>query len=215
MSGRSSATSLSGALRRSKLRSRADRGSRRAKKALRRLRRYEDNFVTTRCWQVAHEIVAIAGEYNAYIAIEDLKHLNRARGNRRGNRKAKRMPYRKFRVALESVGGQKHRLVESVYPRGTSHICSRCGSVGTRTKPVFRCPGCGNVVNDDRNASVNIAIRAGLKRPGFFRDSDTAQYPGGNLPVNARTRAHDGVGLWCLQHVNHLRGTPTASAVGS
>jgi len=185
-------------LRRSKLKSYADKGSRYAKQALRRLRRYESNYATTRCWQVAHEIVELAERYNAFIAVENLKHLNKARGNRKGNRKAKRMPYHKFRVALESVAGQNGILVIAVYPRDTSHICSRCGNKGVRNGSIFRCSNCGYEANADRNASVNIAIRAGVKHPktkGFF-----AQFSDGNLPVNGGALVHDGIGLRCLQH---------------
>jgi hypothetical protein len=39
----------------------------------------------TQCWQVAH--VELAKRYNALIAIEDLKGLKDAEGNRKGNRK--------------------------------------------------------------------------------------------------------------------------------
>lgn len=85
--------------------------------ALRRLRNYEDNYTATWCWQVAHEIVAIAERYNAFIAIEELKGLKNARGSRRGNRKSKRMPYRRLRAALESVAGQHGVKVVAVYFR--------------------------------------------------------------------------------------------------
>ncbi|MFQ6136053.1 MAG: RNA-guided endonuclease TnpB family protein [Candidatus Hydrothermarchaeales archaeon] len=214
-------------IRRSKLRSHADRGSRYARQALRRLRRYENDYTTTRCWQVAHEIVELAGKHNAFIAIEDLSGLKDARGNRKGNRKSKRMPYHKLRVALESVAGQNNIVVAAVYPRGTSHICSRCGAMGNRNRTIFKCPECGNIVNADRNASVNIAIRAGIQRSrpntngashrlarranGFF----SAQIPGGNLAVNRGVRVHDGIGLKCLQHFDHLRHMPASLDVGS
>jgi putative transposase len=181
-------------LRRSKLKSHADRGSRYARQALRELRKYENNYTTTRCWQVAHEIADLAERYNAFIAIEDLSNLKNAKGNRKGNRKAKRMPYHKFRVALESVAGQNNRLVVAVYPRGTSHICSRCGANGIRNGAIFKCPNCGNIVNADRNASVNVAIRAGIGHPntsGFF----FAQGSNGNLAVNQGVFVHEGIGI--------------------
>jgi IS605 OrfB family transposase len=185
-------------LRRSKLQNYRDKGSRYARKALRRLRKAESNYTTTRCWQVAHEIVKLAEQYNAFIAVEDLKGLKNAKANRKGNRKAKRMPYRRFRAALESVAGQSNRLVVAVHPRGTSHICSRCGSKGIREKAVFKCPKCGYEANADRNASVNIALRAGEhpKTKGFF----ISQFPERNLAVNQGVLAHDEVGLRCLRH---------------
>jgi IS605 OrfB family transposase len=185
-------------LRRSKLQSYRDKGSRYARQALRRLRKQESNYATTRCWQVAHEIIKLAEKYNAFIAIENLKGLKDARGNRKGNRKAKRMPYRRFRVALESVAGQRNRLVVAVYPRGTSHICSRCGGKGARKEATFKCPNCGYEANADRNASVNIALRAGEhpKTKGFF----ISQFPERNLAVNQGVLVHDEIGLRCLRH---------------
>jgi len=185
-------------LRRSKLQNYRDKGSRYARKALRRLRKAEGNYTTTRCWQVAHEIVKLAEQYNAFIAVEDLKGLKNAKANRKGNRKAKRMPYRRFRAALESVAGQSNRLVVAVHPRGTSHICSRCGGKGVRKEATFKCPNCGYEANADRNASVNIAIRAGMNHPKTKRFF--AQFSDGNLAVNQGVLVHDEVGLRCLRH---------------
>jgi len=200
-------------LRRSKLRSYADDGSRCAKQALRRLRKYESNYTTTRCWQIAHEIVRLAEQYNAFIALEDLKNLKNSKGNRKGNRKAKRMPYHRFRVALESVAWQFNRLVVAIYARGTSHICSKCGAKGVRNRGFFKCPKCGYEANADRNASINVAIRAGINHPktnGFF-----AQFSDGNLAVNQGALVHDEIGVKCLQHKRHLRDKPTILFVGS
>ncbi|MCW3136723.1 MAG: transposase [Canidatus Methanoxibalbensis ujae] len=187
-------------LRRSKLQSYAR--YRKAKKALKRLKGYERNYTTTRCWQIAHQIVDFAELYNAFIAIENLSYLCRANGNGKSNRKTKRMPYAKFRVALKTVAGQNGILVMTVSPKNTSKICSRCGCIGIR-KDKFICPQCGYEANSDRNASVNIAIRAGLNfhsNSHFFK----AQSPDGNLAVNPGVFTHDGVGLRCLQHHGSL-----------
>ena len=200
-------------IRRSKLRSYADKGSKHAIQKLRKLRRKEKNYVRTRSYQVAHQIVNLAKEYNAFISIENLKHLNRARGNRKSNRKSKRMPYATFRVALESVAWENGILVETVNPKYTSQKCSRCGNMGIRNGSVFHCPVCGYEGNADRNASVNIGIRAGLKLHTtnvFFK----AQIPDANLSVNAGAFADDGVGVRCLQHFAYLRDKPTTSVVG-
>jgi len=199
-------------IRRSKLQAYADKGSRYARQALRRLKRYETDYTRTRCYQVAHEIVEVAVRYNAFIAIEDLKHLNRARGNRKSNRKTKRMPYARLRLAIESVAGQNNVMVRAVNPKYTSQICSRCGMKGNRKGPYFVCPNCGYEANSDRNASVNIAIRAGLiyhTTTRFFR----AQIPDRNLAVNPGDFVHDGIGTYCLQHyVSSPRQAPSFKA---
>lgn len=140
-------------IRRSKLRSGDN------KKALRGLKGYEANYVKTRMYQVAREIVNLAIKYNSCIAIEDLTNLNRARGNKKSNRKSKRLPYKTFRVALESVAWQAGIPVIAVNPAYTSQTCPRCGNRGIRNKSIFKC-GCGYIANADRSASHNIALRA-------------------------------------------------------
>jgi IS605 OrfB family transposase len=152
-------------IRRSRLTGYRDEGSRYARQALRRLKRKESHFTKTRSEQIAHEVLELARQNNSFIAIENLKNLNHAHGNRKGNRKSKRLPYGRFRAVLESLSSQDGRLVIPVYPRGTSHTCSRCGHEGIRRRALFRCPFCGYVGNADRNASVNIARRAALQRP--------------------------------------------------
>ncbi|MDF2957858.1 MAG: hypothetical protein OD814_001480 [Candidatus Alkanophagales archaeon MCA70_species_1] len=68
--------------RRSKLRSYADKGDKRARRALKKMKRDERNFVNTRIWQIAHEIVEIAMKYGV-IAIEKLKHFRKRNGKGR------------------------------------------------------------------------------------------------------------------------------------
>ncbi len=174
-------------LRRSKLFAHRAEGSRYARQALRRLRRKEWYFTKTRSKQVAHEIMNLARRYNAFVAIEDLKNLNHARGGgRKGNRKAKRLPYSRLRAALESVASQDERLVVLVHPRGMSQECSRCASSGIRRRAVFGCRSCGYLGNADRNASVNIARRAALQRPPW------GQISARNLSVMAGALVHAG-----------------------
>lgn len=186
-------------IRRSKLKSYANKGDRYAKQSLRRLREYEVNYTKTRCYQVAHEIINVAKEFNSFIAFEDLKHLNKAKGCRRSNRKTKRMPYAIFRVALETVAGENNIMVSMVDPAYTSQTCCRCGHRGNRNSALFKCTNCGYEANADRNASVNIAIRAGCEfhSKSFFK----AQTPDSSLSVNTGVFVHDGIDARCLQHL--------------
>ncbi len=133
-----------------------------AKQKLRELKKREQNYVKTRCYQVAHDIVALANEHNAIIGIENLNGLRNAKGHRKSNRRVKRMPYNIFRAALESVAKRAGRFVLAVNPRYTSKWCPVCGRMGTRVNKgkTFNCQGCGREVNADRNASLNIALRA-------------------------------------------------------
>jgi len=151
-------------IRRSKLQRYSKKGvdKEKARKKLRAMRHKERNYVKTRCYEIAHEIVRIAKEKKSVIAIENLNGLKNAQGHRKSNRRTKRMPYRIFRVALESVSKREGIKVIAVSPRHTSKWCPKCGSLGKRKAKgsIFVCPKCGREVNADRNASLNIALRA-------------------------------------------------------
>ena len=196
--------------RRGRLQTKADLGSSRAKRSLRRLKGYEANYTKTRCYQVAHEVVNLAVAGACSIAIEDLKHLNRSRLNRASNRKVKRMPYHEFRAALESVAAQAGIPVLVVPARNTSRQCSSCGHIAesNRRGPTFRCGDCGHTCNADRNASVNIAHRGvSLERKeaeGILADteaSDQLSSDGGS--VNSPVRDHEGLQVLCPRHEPH------------
>jgi len=148
-------------IRRSNIRSYVDKGSEKAKRKINKLRGYESNFVKTRSGQIAKKIVEFAKFHNSVIAIENLVGLKNSRLNRKSNRRVKRMPYNTFRVALESVCRRNSIKLVTVNPYHTSKSCPRCGNIGIRINKgsVFRCK-CGLIVNADRNASLNIALRA-------------------------------------------------------
>ena len=199
-------------LRRSKLKEFADNGSYKAKRKLRKMRHDETNFVKTRCYEIAHEIVKLAKEYNAYIAIENLKGLYNSRLHRTANRKVKRMPYHKFGVALQQVAGQNNIAVVSVNPAYTSQICSRCGNIHKTSSVLFKCSDCGFICNRDRNASVNIAFVAGLFSISIVKNPQISKR---YASVNRHAWKDDGV-LGCLQHDTQSPDfKPTTLVVGS
>ena len=199
-------------VRRSVLQKLAKGGDSKAKKKLGKMKRDETNFVKTRCYEIAHEVVHLANEYNAYVAIEDLKGLCKSRLHRKANRKVKRMPYYKFEVALRQVTGQNNTAVVAVPSAYTSQICSRCGCRHKTASVVFRCPDCGYRANRDRNASVNIAFVAGsffisiIKQPQISK-----RY----AFVNRHAWKRDGF-LSCSQHDTQTPDfKPTTSVVGN
>jgi len=156
--------------RRGKLQSYVDKGDRRARRALRRMKHVERNFVTTRIWQISHEIVEIVMKYNAVIAIEKLNHLRKRSGkgrkSKKANRKIHRIPFAKFRIAIQSVAWQHGIDVVEVPAVKTSQKCPRCGYTSKKNwvffngkRRLFRCK-CGYEANVDRTASRNIATLA-------------------------------------------------------
>lgn len=180
-------------IRRSNLQS---RGTAKARRALDRLRGYELDFTQTRCYQLAHQIVDLAKDFKATIAIEDLRNLCSSKLRRKTDRKVKRMPYFKFVQCLESVAFQNGILVSKVSARHTSQICSRCGKKlksNRKSQSLYKC-SCGFECNADRNASVNIAKRF-AKLLGERVQIDTpivsTQISSSGVPVNAPVRPDD------------------------
>jgi len=183
-------------IRRSKLQQYRDIGANKekARRKLKVLKSKERNYAKTRCYQIAHEIVEIAKAHKSVIAIENLKGLKNARGHRKSNRRTKRMPYHIFRAALESVATRAGITVMPVSPRYTSQWCPECGRKGKRVNKgkMFVC-GCGREVNADRNASLNIALRAAeIIRNHNVLSSQNSQ---GSVLVNARDWCDEGEGV--------------------
>ena len=151
--------------RRALLQSKADKGSSKAIKALKRIRRNQRNFVNTRSWQVATDVVKLALKYNANISIEDLKRLKTGRRlrNSKGkkvNKLINRIPYARFFHALDCIALRNNILVSRVTPHYTSQRCYKCGNITKKNLvkySLFRCVGCGFTAHRDRLASVNVA----------------------------------------------------------
>ena len=186
----------------------------RSLRGLRRLRGWEDNFTTTRCWQVAHQVVSIAQKHGAAIAVEDLKGLREAPGHHKSRRKTARMPYAKFRSSLESLALERGVPLVAVPPAYTSRRCSRCGEMGRRKAATFHCPGCGYLGNADRNASVNIAKSLRGRVNTDLSNSWAAQNPRRGGRVNGPVgNGEGGVGIGS-QPYHSLEFKPLVSTGG-
>ena len=155
--------------RRKRLQSHADKGSMKAKKYLKRMKRKQRNFVKTRSGQVAKEIMNLANGYNASIAIEDLEIRGRKHQfNKKSNRKINKIPYAQLREFLTSSCEETSTYFDKVDAYHTSKWCPHCGSVNPGHSSVnyalYVCNNCGKVVNSDRKASKVIAIKSALER---------------------------------------------------
>lgn len=98
--------------------------------------------------------------YNTTYYIEDLIGIRRNTKNmgRDVNRWLNsHWAYKKFRTMLEQKTQRRTENVVAIEPAYTSQICYKCGEKGKREKSKFICQNCGNQINADLNAAINIA----------------------------------------------------------
>lgn len=155
--------------RRAKLRSHRDGHDQdddhsKAAMALKNLGKRQHDYVQTNMWLLAKQLCQIARDYDANIAIEHLRHLRKKKGQvtKKARKRINRIPYGLLRLTLQHKGPQMGVKVIEVPPRYTSQTCSRCGyrAKANRKRRLFLCQKCGFTCNADRNASVNIGLRA-------------------------------------------------------
>ena len=141
---------------RSSVQSKRTRGS---KKLLKRLSGRERTTASIINHTIAKQIVQIAKEENKGIAIEDLKGI-RFSSLKKGKKFRTRVgkwsfnqlrQYISYKAILNGVP------VVLVNPRYTSKTCNKCHHIGNRKGKVFECNNCGNNMDADINASLNIA----------------------------------------------------------
>lgn len=89
--------------------------------------------------------------------IEKLKNVYKGK---RISRVMSHWNYRELRTLLISYLKERDVLVSEVSPGYTSQCCSKCGRVrkSNRKGRLFKCDHCGNIMNADLNASINIAL---------------------------------------------------------
>ena len=198
--------------RKSILQSYADTGSSYANKALNRTKRDEHNFVKNRIGEVVSNITEMALRYGADISIENLKKFSPK--GKRFNREVMRIPFFTFKKNLIQRCFDKNITLNIVDAWHTSKFCSHCGAVGkghdSGNYALFRCKKCGVIVNSDRKASLNIAVKSLLERRSHnLNNSDFFQISNRRVPVNGLMRS-DEVGLHnvAVRHANQLRNAP-------
>jgi IS605 OrfB family transposase len=143
------------------------RGSKSAKRHLKKLSGKERRFKKNTNHIISKQIVKCAKDTNKGIALENLK------GFKVSVRKAQRERLGKW--AFNELGqfiAYKARLsgipVVYVNPRNTSRTCSYCGYVSKsnrKTQSKFVCVQCNFSLNADINGALNIASRASVNKP--------------------------------------------------
>src|SRR5690606_23793368 len=139
------------------------KGTRSAKKLLKRLSGKERTTATIINHTIAKSIVKSAKEQGKGIAIEDLTNIRftSKRRNKKFRTKLGRWSFGQLRSFLTYKAALNGVKLVAVEPRYTSQICSSCFHTGERENKVFKCINhkCEvDVLDSDFTASKNIAL---------------------------------------------------------
>lgn len=140
------------------------KGTKGAKKLLKRLSGRERRFVSINNHTISKQIVAKAKEQKNGIAIEDLSNIRKTAKVKSKAQKTELNRWsfyqlRKFLVYKSLLNGVKLVVIPPAY---TSQTCSVCQHIGNKENSFrkgkkFACTNCGHVADADINAAHNIA----------------------------------------------------------
>ncbi len=135
------------------------KGTKSAKKLLKKISRKEQRFVSDVNHCISKEIVAMPFDI---FAIEDLTSI-RVQNRTKGidfTRKLNNWAFFELELFLKYKAESLGKSVVMIDPRYTSQKCSNCGHIykGNRRGQSFHCVKCGFQIHADLNAARNIAI---------------------------------------------------------
>ncbi|MHA1580453.1 MAG: RNA-guided endonuclease InsQ/TnpB family protein [Candidatus Freyarchaeota archaeon] len=136
------------------------KGTKSAKRRLKRLSKKERRWVNTVLHQVSRKFVSALKEGDV-VVMEKLTGIrNRAKHRKSQNGDFHSWSFRKLQSLIEYKALEKGIPAVYVNPRNTSKTCPRCGHIdraNRRTQPLFRCTRCGFQHNADYVASLNLS----------------------------------------------------------
>ena len=99
-----------------------------------------------------------------HVVVEDLKGVktgSNGKIRKQFNNKLQRWSYPKVINKLERFCEENRVLLTKEEPAYTSQLCSVCGAVdkANRKGELYQCSSCGNVMDADYNAAINILHR--------------------------------------------------------
>ena len=133
-------------------------GSPSAKRCLKRISGRERRHVKETNHIVSKKIIEEAVRFEAnVIVLEDLTNIRkRIMGKRRIRSRLNRWSFYELQQFVEYKAQSKGITIVYVNPAYTSQTCSKCGSLGSRHKHLFKCSNCGSYQHSDRNAAINL-----------------------------------------------------------
>ncbi len=145
------------------------KGTRSAKRRLKKLSGKERRFAKDVNHCISKQIVAKAQRTERGIAVEDLKHIRTRVTARRSQRAILHSwAFAQLRSFIEYKAGLFGIPVVAVDPRNTSRECPACGCIDKKNRPnqsTFSCVSCGYAGIADVIAAGNISRRAAVNPP--------------------------------------------------
>ena len=147
--------------RRETRRSAQSKGTKNAKRVLKRQSKKEARFVKDVTHCVAKELVQEAKDTNRAIALEDLSGIRLAPARKAHRTKLHSWPFHDLREKIQYKAAMMGVPVVIVNPAYTSQACNECGycsKQNRQTQDKFVCKSCEHTTHADINAAKNIAI---------------------------------------------------------
>lgn len=141
------------------------KGTKGAKRALKRLSGKERRYQTWMNHTISKAIIADAKTRSAIVAIEDLtgirERTNQKPRNKTERRRSNSWAFYQLRQFLEYKGVATGVEVIAVPPAYTSQTCHQCLHIGLRSDKVFKCGNCSWHGDADLNAANVISLLGG------------------------------------------------------
>ncbi|GFP29491.1 MAG: hypothetical protein DDT18_01547 [Actinobacteria bacterium] len=138
--------------------------AKRGYRALKRISGKEKNWIKDTNHKISKQIVNIAKQNKADIAIENLKGIReRIKATKKVRRMLHSWSFRQLISFLQYKSAMAGVRIVSVDPRHTSQRCPRCGHISKdnrKSQSAFKCSQCHYSVNADLVGSRNIALTA-------------------------------------------------------
>ncbi|WP_157270559.1 RNA-guided endonuclease InsQ/TnpB family protein [Paraoerskovia marina] len=147
-----------------------------------------------------HQLSARLIRENQTVAVEKLNVVGLARAgakNAQGRglrRSVHDAGWAAFLTHLAAKGTEHQRTITTINPAYTSQTCAVCG-VLDGPKPLhvraWQCTGCGQHLDRDYNAAVNVMVAAGLAETLNARGGDVRRRLAAATPAETGTHRHD------------------------
>lgn len=145
------------------------KGTKSAKRLMRKRRRKERCFMADVNHQISKELVDVAKRTGRGISKEDLKGIRaRVRANKKQRRRLHSWAFGQLQSFVVYKAKRAGVAVRFVDPRNSSRTCTACDCVDRRnrkTRDAFVCVACGYTEDADVHAAIVIGRRAAVNRP--------------------------------------------------